>query len=365
MTGHKSNTISGPILGVSVSEQLIQQLLQQQNPTKVMQLTKANEHTGFILCFFSNRDVNMKKRSINGTYFNEKKGVWERKEFGYPNIIYRRNILPKRFEKELLEQKVKPLNYLHGFNKWNVYEQLSKDKDYFQYLPLTFLYNKPNDLSKMFEISNKVYLKALRGGRGKQVIRAIKLSGGAYEYSYFNNRLFRYKVNSFNDLIKGIVSFFGKRRFLIQQGIDLMTIDDKIVDLRAEVQKNGKGEIIVTAISVRVSQKNAPITTHADIYAFDNFFKDIMHYSEMEIIVLKKRINSFLNITYKAIEKIYGPSGEIGIDIGLDKKGKLWFIECNSRSLKVSFFKAYDQETINQSYQNLLEYGKNIYTNEI
>lgn len=83
-----------------------------------------------------------------------------------------------------------------------------------------------------------------------------------------------------------------------------------------------------------------------------------MNYSNEEINDLKLRLNKFLINAYSSIEDIYGPVGDIGIDVGLDKKGRLWFIECNSRSLKVSLFKAYDEETINQSFLNILEYAK-------
>ena len=48
--------------------------------------------------------------------------------------------------------------------------------------------------------------------------------------------------------------------------------------------------------------------------------------------------------TYRTVEGHYGSLGEIGIDIGLDKSGKLWIIECNPLSAKVSLMKAYGGE---------------------
>ena len=54
-------------------------------------------------------------------------------------------------------------------------------------------------------------------------------------------------------------------------------------------------------------------------------------------LVYKEQITSFVTTIYQHLELDYGPCGELGIDIGLDKNNRLWFIECNSRSRKVSF----------------------------
>ncbi|WP_041720967.1 YheC/YheD family endospore coat-associated protein [Alkaliphilus metalliredigens] len=359
MSRYKTNLNSKqPILGVCAAERTIKRLLKQKETEKITSIKEANKYANISLYFFSAKDVDTKRRRIRGVYYNEKKSLWEKAQFPYPNLIYKTSVLTDKLRVHLLKKKVKPLNYLNGFNKWEVYNNLSRDERCKQYLPLTIMYNSPNDLFEMLKTTDTVYLKACVGRQGKQVIRVIKLPEGGYELSYLKDRLYVHKIDNDNDVVNKIQSFFGEKKFLIQQAIDLITIDKKIVDLRAEVQKNGKGQITVAGIPVRMSQNNAPITTHAQSYSFDYFFKHIMNYSDIEVKELKNKLNQFLNITYQSIEKDYGPIGEIGIDIGLDKKGHLWFIECNSQSRKVSFFKAYDKKTINESSLNLLEYGK-------
>lgn len=61
---------------------------------------------------------------------------------------------------------------------------------------------------------------------------------------------------------------------------------------------------------------------------------------------------------YQSIEQEYGQIGELGIDFAIDKEGKLWFIEANSQSAKVSLMKAYDAVNVEKAFLNPLEYAK-------
>jgi len=153
LTRYKKNrrTVE-PYLGVSVSDGVITQLLKQQSSPMVTELKEASTYAGLNLYFFSNSDINMKKKRIKAVYYNPIKRLWEKQEYEYPNIIYRRNIIPRKFEKQLIELGVVLLNYLRGFNKWKVYENLSKNKDFSQYLPLTLIYKKPSDLQKLYAL---------------------------------------------------------------------------------------------------------------------------------------------------------------------------------------------------------------------
>ena len=46
-----------------------------------------------------------------------------------------------------------------------------------------------------------------------------------------------------------------------------------------------------------------------------------------------------------------------GVDIGLDKKGNLWIIECNALSALVSLGNAYEEKTVLRAFGNALEYA--------
>jgi len=271
--------------------------------------------------------------------------------------------LNRNFLTQLQERKIQTINYLFTFNKWEVYKQLAKYEDAAPHFPFTIYYNTPDDLRRMLSLYDKVYLKACQSGLGKGVICISSLPEGGYEYRFYTNKFRVSKVETFDRLVHEVQKFFKNKGFIIQQAIDLIKIDKSIVDMRAELQKDGNGDIIIAALPVRFSNSNAHITTHATAFEFEYFFLNILKYSAAEVADFKNRISDFLKTIYGYIETSYGPSGELSIDIGLDKKGCLWFIECNSVSSKVSFYKAYDRSDISRSYVNILEYAKFLFRN--
>ncbi len=366
MNSNKDAKLNQPIVGVLTRKKRINLILKQDPPLNLERIQKANEEANLILYFFSYEDIDTNKKVIMGTYFNKEKWIWERKSYNYPDFVYKRcgvsekyNKIFEKFYQQLKELSKEPLNYYIRFNKWEVIQHISSNKNLLPYLPPTYLYSNPKNFKKIINSTDTVYLKALHGGRGRKVIRVRKLATGEYEYKHsLINNLNIGRTRSFKGLMKKVLQFYENKDFIIQKAIDLIRIDNRLVDMRAEIQRESNGEITVTAISLRVGKAKSPITTHEKSYNFEYFFSNFMNYSDKKIYELKNRINCFLKKIYKCIEEKYGPSAEIGIDIGLDKNNRLWFIECNSRSMKTSFFNTCDESTINKSFINLLEYAK-------
>lgn len=330
---------------------------------RYIQLAKANEEAQTTLYFFADKDVDLKEEKIIGTYFNEKRGIWEKGEFPFPDVLYDRRpggSYRSKLIREYMDRKgIKKLNAQYYFDKWGVYQELVKNKKVRPHLPLTTIFTKPNDLKEMFKKSSTVYLKALRGFGGLQIIRVIKRTRGDYKYSYFRKRkLHVYQVTTFNKLVKVIESFFQGKVFVIQQAIHLPKIKNSIVDLRGEIQRNGVSQIEIVAILVRMGRKGSPVTTKGTVYLFDDYFQKNLNYSSKEVAQLRRRLENFLLTVHLSLEKSYGKFGEIAIDFALDKQGNIWFIECNARSAKVSLFKTSKEEVIRKAFLNPLEYAK-------
>ncbi|QGG48577.1 YheC/YheD family protein [Heliorestis convoluta] len=258
-----------------------------------------------------------------------------------------------------MKKGARSINYCKGFDKWEVYRALNDLDNIQPHLPITMKYRRDKDLIDMLKNHPSLYLKACRGRRGYHVMRVARFDDASYEYSYFtmDDGVMTGKTN-LHSLLKVVHNFFQGSPFIIQQAIDLHSIDKKIMDMRAEVQRNGYGELEYTSISVRISKKNAPITTHGDCYRLEDFFTKHMNYSQEQIIALRNRVEDFLSALYRGIEKSYGPTGEMGIDFALDKKNHIWFIESNNQPTKASLIKAYDRKTIEKAFLNPLEYAK-------
>jgi hypothetical protein len=366
-------------VGVHVRRKLIHNIrkLNQQNVmqdrmdiklAKIAKLRKMNQIAKTNLYFFSDKDVIFEQKLVMETYYDTKKKQWARAPFPFPDVYYNRR--SSRLNKENMVHEIRStfekmgipsINTQHYFNKWHVYQQLRQYKGLQPHLPETRLYKNSSDLKGMFKKSSRLFLKSLDSNNGVGIISVTKKNSTRYEYAHFaNSSLKTVTVENFKDLIKEIKSFYKGKPFLIQKAIDIIQFNNRTADIRSEVQRNGQGELEYVAHSIRLGVTRAPITntrTQSTVYPFDSFFKNKMSYTDNETKKLKEQLEKLLLNIYEKIELSYGAFGEIGIDIGIDKAGYLWFIECNAKPGKNTLW-VHDDETIDRAFLNPLEYAK-------
>lgn len=348
-------------VGVLVSWEKQNRVCMNRGGPRLDALLEANKAAGTNLFFFSLQDVNFMTQKICGTYLTGQ-GQWRRKIFPLPQVLYKRQAIAEpdeqrftRLIKLLTRQGTVFLNYQFPLDKWKVYICLIQREDLQDKLPPTWLIEDRSQLLELTQSFPSLYLKACRGGRGKQVMRVDNLGKGEYVFTRYVNGLIRGR-GGIETMIHEAVKFFGPRQFIAQKAIDLIQIRGASVDFRAEVQRCSAVLPQVAAIPVRIARENSPITTHSESMSLEKFFDtypSFLAYSDF-----KERAEAFLLTVYTAMETCFGPCGELGIDFGLDQDGRLWFIEANAQSAKVSFSNSYTPSDVIESYVTLLEYGK-------
>ncbi|MGI6112686.1 MAG: YheC/YheD family protein [Mahellales bacterium] len=362
----------GPVIAVFSSNGSIKKANAQNASFRLEELANANKRANTMLYFFSIKDVDFIRRKIRGTFFNEKTGTWQQRYLPFPDILYDRGggVLSKQkivsdyIRSQLIDNLgVKRINCQHYFDKWDMHQKLSRFKEVQHHLPATLLYESLKDLKFMFQGCSILYLKDCCGSNGRGIMRVKKDKGGIFSYNYFNDGIVEGQANSLDELDNRIRAFFRKKRIIIQNAIDVIKVDDSNVDLRATVQRNGQGRLEVSAYPVRVGKPGCPITSTksgSKVYIFEEFFKNIMGYSDNRIIRVKEAATAFLFAVFKAMERAYGDFGELGIDFAIDREGKFWFIECNAKPGKDTVYLSYDRDTVTKVFLNPLEYGKHI-----
>ncbi len=359
---------SRPVMAVLVKSKSKSSMQKLITNLRTRMMVKVNNEVNNILYFFSLRDVNLKEHKITGYYWHKTKEMWLRQDFPFPDILYTRcgiKITNTQTYKELCNIVTKNNGKIithNSFNKWWLYGIMKKDPVMNSYLPATMTVRQPDDIKKMLRRYKVVYLKSHIGRKGEDVLRVEILSDGAYRYSYYRNELLTVRsVSSFQSLLNVVNKFFQGKKYIIQQGIQLLEFNNKLIDMRAEVQRNGDGKLEIVGISVRYGQPGSPITTHGDAFKFDDFFAKNMDYSKRQLETIRSAAQKFLFSVYEYIENNYGEYAEIGIDFAMDTSKKIWFIEANSQSLRISLNKAYGKEAQYRYYKNILEYAKYLY----
>ncbi|KIL35639.1 hypothetical protein SD71_12105 [Cohnella kolymensis] len=269
------------------------------NHIRIRKLVEANKEVGTSLAFFSYKEVDLSKEEFTGASFDVKKKSWTKRSFPFPDVVYVRGRGGKT--KDLLEKfeylGIKRINPIHAFNKGELFEQLIQDPNVRHHLPLTVSVEQKNDIKSAILKLGKVYVKARDGRRGLHVMRVEKLSknsGYLCTYSILG-KLVSKKADNMEHLLRTIRSFFGDKKVVVQKAIDLVTIsNNRLVDFRAEVQRNKKREIDIVGVCARAGQPHSPITTHSSAYRYDTYLPKLFpRYTTKQLNSLKQNIKDF------------------------------------------------------------------------
>lgn len=122
-----------------------------------------------------------------------------------------------------------------------------------------------------------------------------------------------------------LIRVLGKNdvRYIVQQGIKVGRLDERVFDFRVVCQRSRSGRMNVTACYIRVGpheshQANISKAGHAldPSFVFENW----------------RRIRSTIWDMAHAVFRTFGKRlGEAGIDLAMDQRGKLYCIEINTR----------------------------------
>ncbi len=359
---------NGVVVGVTVGARALRNLLKQEAGPRILKTVEASEKEQMKLFYFNGSCVDVERQTIDGVYLDRKRGIWKTKTFEYPDVIYNRgggaiftsaSEKARKFREQMEEKNIPSINYLRGFNKLDLYSILKKNEKLREYLPFTKRVRSVKVLDDFFAKESAGFIKAFNGRKGEQVIKVEK-TGPFFTYRYYKEGLFTGRSGSTKQLYEDVKEVLGNKPFLIQTAIDLMRYNNRVTDMRAELQRNGEKELEVVAICSRVSQVGSPITTHSESFPYDEFLKEKLQFSHEAFEVADRKIEAFLTDCYEALEGHYGPVGELGIDFALDRNGKVWFIESNAHSAKVSVVKAYEEDVVEKVFENPLRYGKRL-----
>ena len=195
-----------------------------------------------------------------------------------------------------------------------------------QHIPKTVWYNYPN-LLKMLAYNKGIYIKPDTGRQGNGVMRVRKTEGlycVVSEYN-FSEKMFLY------DLPSKLTAIMDKRKYIIQEEIDLATHKGCPFDIRMVMQRPfATWELTLT--SAKVALNKDAVVTNVSKGAQDYPLIDILkQYDQMQdpMAILRELVN-----VAHQISNIFGNKFHlrtIGLDMAIDKKGKIWFIEANTQ----------------------------------
>ncbi len=216
----------------------------------------------------------------------------------------------------------------HLKNKWQRHLALSRGDAVRRYLPETALLNIQT-ARKFLDRYQVVFIKPVFGSYGNGVAkisrtkRSYRVQSGL-KVKYFDSR---------TQVIKTMLKLAGSKKFLIQQGIDLLSVNQRPIDFRVMYFKPYNRWLNV-GIAGKVAAPNKIVTNYRNGGSFISLKQALRrtnypldkHFDQVN----REIRNVCRNVAFQ-FGGTYRKSRRLGIDIGVDKQLKPWILEINTR----------------------------------
>lgn len=305
----------------------------------IRQYLRAGSGKAFYFAF-APQDINWNLETVNAHFLSA--NGWSRTSVPFPDVIYNR-ITNRKVEKSVLMQALKerflrkkiPIFNWGFYDKWQIYHLLQSEPEISKHVPESILNPSPEQIKELLDKHKFIYLKPSGGSLGKGIFRlTFHPQRGYFVRFRSGNKNVLLRCKNFQRLMKVVYRYKGRdlSNQVIQQGIRLVELDQCPIDFRFHLNKNGKNEWVVAGVGAKKAGKGS-ITTHVRSggqlmtpgYALTRLYgekgKEIFQKAKQTSIKLAEAIEK--NETHLI--------GEIGFDIGIDKKGEIWMFEANAK----------------------------------
>jgi glutathione synthase/RimK-type ligase-like ATP-grasp enzyme len=311
--------------------------------------------------------VSFSTRQVNGYSLNEQ-GRWQSVKTDIPPLIYDRCFyMGKSYlihYKHPIDQLIKDSKtHFLGVGlkgKWQLRQLLKFYPDLFNLLPPTDLYTKEEQIKSWLLRYKSIILKPVNGSLGAGVLK-ISMTDEIYTLHGrdLKNKLVTETALPYHRLMGILRPFLDTHRYLIQPYLSLYTKLGSPFDLRVLVQKNQFGQWETTGKAIRVGLKGT-LTSNLHgggrAYPFAPFI--VRQFHEDQCTKITAQIERLEKKLPMVLEEHHGPLVELGIDFGIDRTGRVWLIEVNSKPGRDIFKEMQDEKTYRKSQLTPLLYAK-------
>lgn len=315
---------------------------------------------------FAVGDVNRVMGAVAGWTWLEGRG-WVRRLFPMPHVLYDRGFVNGpvlRLQRWLRAGLgVQQFNSLVG-SKWWVYRLMARIPDLAAYIPETRILRTTADLAVMMRRHGTVYVKAAGGGKGIGIWVLSTDGRGRYTYRYTDSRtrIHRGRTGNLGGIVRHLL---GRPRqpWLIQPRIDLARWHGRIFDVRVLVQRDGQGRWRITGTGARIGRPGSIISNlygGGDAWPLEPVLVESLGLTAAEAASMRLRVEDLALRVAQEIDRACrrtGYVGELGVDIGIDRGGRLWFFEANSRTGRNLFRQAGLKESSRLADRRPLEFA--------
>ncbi|MGD6965447.1 YheC/YheD family protein [Rossellomorea vietnamensis] len=280
-----------------------------------------------------------------GFFWNEKKGEWLEGSIPLPDILYNRIHSRKSDRSELVRQLIIRLEAqdIFVFNtsyltKDSVNELLSGEDYILEYLPHTETFTL-SSLRRLLGKHNDLFIKHIAGSQGKKLLRLSYLENDYRLIQNIGGETLQKSFSSFEETAEELSKLKVSSHFIIQETIELLKSEDRALDFRFLCHLMDHREWKLVSSVARISGEGQFVSNLAQGGELAKPMKVLSTiFSRSEAVRIYRLMEELaLAVCSRLAENSTLTLGELGVDLGVDKSGKPWVIEVNSKPSKQTY----------------------------
>jgi hypothetical protein len=228
-----------------------------------------------------------------------------------------------------------------SWSKWTKYKVLKKSEELIPHLPTTY-WMKKKSFWRLLNKYDAIIVKPSGSFGGHGVLLIKSLGGMEFQVQAGTKK----KRISGKTKLFNYVSHKTSKHFIVQRRIALASIKGRPFDLRVMVQRLRNSPWEVTGKLAKIAGKGYIITNMRRSHGTLLPVEKAIYRSQLKRLstnALLSHIDQIALLTANQLGKYYPAVRTMGIDMGLDKSGKVWIIEANFNPANSLFRKLKDR----------------------
>lgn len=213
-------------------------------------------------------------------------------------------------------------------SKWAKHRVLMENEQLHPILPAATVYHQ-TALKDYFLEFPIVYIKPLHGSGGNKILKLTKTEERISVQT--NNRIVHY--SNFKRATAHIRRHIKKSKYLLQQGINILQVEEAPVDFRILLLKRRRNWKWYGMIG-RKGKVGSAVTNRAQggkAITFSEALSQGLGWNEEQIEEMRASVQHYSQIIAHTLNQYFPNINQLGLDMAIDAEGRLFLIEANTR----------------------------------
>lgn len=301
------------------------------NPSEYAFLIRDRDLLPGPVIVFTLKGVDCRKRQVHGYMLQQNTGKWSEGFYPIPHVVFNRSYLPSITQTRLWKwTKGKTFNSHLWISKRRTFQILKKYPQLAKHLPPTFAFSKTR-VRQLLKKGKCIYLKPVQRSQGRGIIRVWPLDNGC-AYSFMKDKkLYRGRIATLDELSSTLDGIMYHEPYIIQEAIELATINNYKFDLRIIVIANSDRKWYVRGSYAKIAPVQVPVTNISQVGRVARVPQILaVRFGKQRV---QELWNSLVRLSVRVSQAIaahYSHMAVLGHDFAIDEKGKIWFLETNA-----------------------------------